>query len=705
VVTRRRYWAVLAVVIAITIVLVGVLFRLRRRLANPETVVATTQRSVVPLQVAMVVLDGGLGPGWTDRGWGPHELSDGGPARVQFRGYGGIVLHHEELPSRFGALSFRFKAPTNFQEFLEVFLQHLGSSDQDLPKVQVEQRHLAEVGGGWQEAVIPWSELDPSGVPFDRIVLQAHRSVDEQWVQLDKIVLTTPSATATPAGPAPIRGVQLAIQCDQSAQPINPLVYGISQGKWETGETAHRVGGNPMTRLNWDLGAWNTGNDWYFENVKGATGIWDWIDETYQRHVAMAVVVPMIGWVAKDSTSFSFPVAKYGRQQANDPERGEAGNGKTPDGKPISPGPPTTTSIAAPPELIGQWIATLRRKDEERGGRGVQMYILDNEPNLWNTTHRDVHPDPITYDELLDRTVRYGTAIRQADPEAVIAGPAEWGWSGYFFSAKDTSVGWMLAPDRNLHGGTPLLPWYLQRLAQHEQRTKTRILDVVDVHFYPQAQGVYGNDARTDPDTAALRIRSTRALWDPQYKDESWINERINLIPRVKDWIVKNYPGRGISIGEWSFGAENHISGALAIAEALGRFGQQGITAAFYWATVSPNTPAFNAFRAFRNFDGKGSRFLDLSVPTREGKGVSLFASRDESGSKLVAIVLNLDATYAAQAEIDTSSCGVVRSRRVFSYGPSSSGLKEEPSASEVTPVSELVAPYSLKVIELNIGK
>jgi hypothetical protein len=418
----------------------------------------------------------------------------------------------------------------------------------------------------------------------------------------------------------------------------------------------------------------------------------------------MAVVVPILGWVAKDATSVSFPTSKFGPQRSHDPQRPEAGNGQTEDDKPLRPGPPTQTSIAAPPELIRRWIETLRKKDAERGGRSVQMYILDNEPNLWNKTHRDVHPEPLTYDELFDRTVRYGTAIREADPDAMIAGPAEWGWSGYFFSAKDSQASWFVSPDRNAHGGIPLLPWYLQRLAQHEQRTGKRILDVVDVHFYPQAEGVYGDKARTDPDGSALRLRSTRALWDPTYGDESWIKERVNLIPRLKDWIQKNYPGRGISIGEWSFGAEDHISGALAIAETLGRFGQQGITAAFYWASIAPNTPAYHAFRAFRNFDGNGGRFLDLSLPTREATGLSFFASMDDAGSHVVAIALNLDPTFAAEADIDLQGCGAVVGRRDFSYGPGASAITEEKSGPPAAPLRELIPPYSIRILDLKIA-
>ena len=34
--------------------------------------------------------------------------------------------------------------------------------------------------------------------------------------------------------------------------------------------------------------------------------------------------------------------------------------------------------------------------------------------------------------ELRDAIVAYATAIRQADPAAVLVGPEEWGWMGYF---------------------------------------------------------------------------------------------------------------------------------------------------------------------------------------------------------------------------------------------------------------------------------
>jgi hypothetical protein len=291
--------------------------------------------------------------------------------------------------------------------------------------------------------------------------------------------------------------------------------------------------------------------------------------------------------------------------------------------------------------------------EAKRGARLVQQYILDNEPGLCHDTHRDVHPTPLTYDELLDRTIRYGTAIRKADPEAIIAGPAEWGWVGYSYSAADQVAGFTARPDRRAHGDTPLIEWYLQKLAAHQKKTGVRVLDVLDLHFYPQGKGIgVGTEGQTDADTNALRIRSTRALWDPRYTDESWIKEPVQLIPRMRAWSDAFYPGLKLSIGEYNFGAERHMSGGLALAEALGRFGQQGLYSAFYWTYPPENSPAFYAFKAFRDYDGKGAAFLPLSMPTDAPRDTSLFASRSADGRTATLVMLNFSTTDGFDASV-----------------------------------------------------
>ena len=199
----------------------------------------------------------------------------------------------------------------------------------------------------------------------------------------------------------------------------------------------------------------------------------------------------------------------------------------------------------------------------------------------------------------------------------------------------------MFQADRRLHGDVPLIPWYLRKIQEYEQKNKTKILDLLDVHFYPQGDRIgIGEGGDTDPATAARRIRSTRSLWDPTYRDESWINERMQVLPLLRQWIAENHPGLGISIGEWNFGAETHMSGGLAVAEVLGRLGQHNVASAYYWTVPPDNSPAFWAFRAFRNFDDAGARFLDWSIPVQgEATLASLFGSRDADRQKIVAVL------------------------------------------------------------------
>jgi hypothetical protein len=658
-----------------------------------------------------------LAPGWNDYGWAPRKIS-GGPARLNFSSYGGWIIARPELRGAFGGLVFRVRAPSEYGDFLEVRVD--SPREEVFPRVKPTAAHRRDLPDGWVEIWIPMEELNPQDARFDRIIIRAYRAIGPREIELDAIALTAPGESAGSRGSdAPPRPVKMAIDCAAATHAIHPMIYGIAFSpmrdatdahQWQLGATARRWGGNPSSRYNWELGnAWNTANDWFFRNVN-YTGIQNYsydmfLEDNLARNVKTALTVPTIGWVAKDTSSYSFPAAVFGEQQTIAPENADIGNGKAKDGKAIAPGSPRRTSVPAPPASIARWVRAIREKDRRRG-RSVQMYILDNEPMLWNSTHRDVHPEAVSYDELLTRTLEYATAIRRSDPDAVIAGPAEWGWPNYFYSAVDAEKGFASHPDRVAHGNEPLIAWWLRRIREYEKGNGLRLLDVLDLHFYPQGQGMAsGTNGATDAQSAALRIRSTRGLWDPTYVDESWIKEPVRLLPRMREWIVQNHPGLGIAIGEWSFGAEEHMSGGLAVAEALGRFGAFGIDAAFYWDYPAKNSPAFWAFRAYRNFDGKGGRFLDESLQAKSEDSLSsIFASRGPGGDHFVAILLNLDPSVPAAATVDLSTCGKVEQGRTFTFARTSESLTAGPSLNVDTPMlQQRLPPYSITVVDFRL--
>jgi hypothetical protein len=168
--------------------------------------------------------------------------------------------------------------------------------------------------------------------------------------------------------------------------------------------------------------------------------------------------------------------------------------------------------------------------------------------------------------------------------------------------------------------------------------------------------------------------------------------------------VAENYPGRGISIGEWSFGAENHMSGGLAVAEVLGRFGVQGLTSAFYWFYPPAGSPAFWAFRAYRNFDGKGSRFLDVSIPaTSRAADTSVFASRDASGRRAVVILLNSSPDLARQSTVALTGCRPPSTVRAFRYAQGDTAIRSTDAAIAAGAITLELPAYSISILEVNL--
>jgi hypothetical protein len=237
--------------------------------------------------------------------------------------------------------------------------------------------------------------------------------------------------------------------------------------------------------------------------------------------------------------------------------------------------------------------------------------------------------------------------VKATDPGALIVGPEEWGWPGYIYSGSDQqwaeTHGWSGPfPDRTAHGGQEYLPWLLDQLRQRNVVTGQRLLDILTVHFYPQA-GQYGNDTSTA--MQLLRNRSTRALWDPTYVDESWIGVPVMLVPRLKTLVTTYYPGTKIGITEYNWGGEGHINGATTQADILGIFGRAGLDLATLWTTPAASTPTYKAFKLYRNYNGQGSAFGDTSVSAVAPNPdlVSVFAALRSADGALTIMAVNKD--------------------------------------------------------------
>lgn len=461
---------------------------------------------------------------------------------------------------------------------------------------------------------------------------------------------TAASTGATPA-PAAAQNVRFTVDSGAARHPISPYIYGVNQADW-AGRTRRmklgRLGGNRFTAYNWETNASNAGSDFRNQNDDFLGGgnapgeaLRPYIAAAHSVGASVIVTVPMAGYVSADKA----PPGDV--NQTPDYLNTRFHESRARKGSGFSDPPDTADGVVYQDEFVA-WLEA-RFPYARRDANRTLFYSLDNEPDLWISTHARIRPTGrVTYDEMVARTVAWASAIKSVAPGALVFGPVSYGWQGYV-TLQD-------APDRD---GRDFLDFFLDAMREAESRSRRRLLDVLDLHWYPEARGgnVRVTEAAATPEVAAARVQAPRSLWDPAYVESSWISVdarvgAIRLIPRLKEKIAAHYPGTRLAFTEYSYGGGNDISGAIAQADALGIFGREDVFAATLWQEPARFTDA--GFYAFVDYDGQGGGFGDTSIAaaTSDHVATSVYASVDEGNEERVVVVAINKATGPVNAEI-----------------------------------------------------
>ncbi len=491
------------------------------------------------------------------------------------------------------------------------------------------------------------------------------------------LLLTTcpiSSAQSTPT-------VHFSIDAKENVKPISRFIYGINQfhGVVDgmTGPYSNvpfvRLGGNRFTAYNWVTNASNAGSDYHFQNddylvsgdaykgIEDAPGGADIpiIQIAKDHQAAVLLTVPINGYVAADKNGDG-DVHKSGADYLHARFLHESPRKKekfslTPDPK----------SPVIYEDEFANWLFTKYPYGLTDATTPIWL-SLDNEPDFWSHTHKEIHPQPLTYAEFTSESVDYASAIKDVAPTTLIFGPVNYGWSGF------TTL--QSAPDAKANGD--FQSYYLSEMAKAEKTTGKRLLDVFDVHRYPEATGngvrVMGGRTNSTPPVAAARMAAPRSLWDPTFTETSWITKAsthgpIRLIPRLKEKIEKNYPGTKLAITEYDPGGGNDISGGIAQADMLGIFGREDVFAAALWP--NPDTPYLGpAIEMYRNFDGKNATFGDTSIKadTDDITTTSIYASFDSNDSGRMVLVAINKTDHPLSAAMQFSNAPQFKTARIF---------------------------------------
>ncbi|MEH3106991.1 MAG: hypothetical protein PGN09_06775 [Sphingomonas fennica] len=458
-----------------------------------------------------------------------------------------------------------------------------------------------------------------------------------------------------PAAAAAVDPYAITVDAAAGRRAIDPMIYGVNGASTETLEQLNlplnRSGGNSVSMYNWRLDARAAGSSWFFESLKTDSSPWqrygsDFVGLTKAAGAQPMLSVPMMDWQAKlapDGDRLAgYSIARYGLQQETDTAgMAEAGNGIALDGRPIDNDP---TDAAIPATLADRqaWVRSIVDRWGKASAGGVRYWLMDNEISRWHDIHRSVQKEGVRAAEVERRVRQYAAMVKAVDPGARIVAPEEWGWLGYHESGFDQQQGELkrdARPDRDqVQKGMAYVPWLLSRW-----KAAGRPIDVFSLHYYPQG-GEYEHADDVSPAMQRLRNRSTRSLWDPAYKDPTWIADVVRLIPRMREWADTYYwPGTPIALTEYSWGADKHMNGATAQADILGIFGREGLDMAARWIAPEPGTPVWEAFRLYRNYDGRKSTFGETSVAAAapDPDRVAAFAALRKKDGALTLMVVN----------------------------------------------------------------
>jgi hypothetical protein len=414
--------------------------------------------------------------------------------------------------------------------------------------------------------------------------------------------LALAAATASQA-----QTVQIQVQADSGRIPISPWIYGRNNSMSDdttspVGDSlvsvyneaglrmTRETGGNNLTKYNWRKKL-SSHPDWY-NNVYPHD--WDFDALSIQRKlpgVQGLFGFPLLGWVASN-TSNNFNDWSYNQSQWwTGTAQNLAGGGKANAGGGSHAATEGNAALYTQPwpadssaAILGSWFGP--------GGVGLdstrfRYWGMDNEPEIWNGTHDDVDSlltgRTLTAEDYVQRWAATAKAARLLFPGIKLVGPAspsEWQW--YTWTNSGISY----------KGKSYCYPEYLvKRLAEIQDSTGVRMLDVYDVHLYYSAS------------KKATVQQTHRILWDTTYSDPDanglhevnggWDSNisRQYFFGRVQAWADQYFgKGNGISFGTTEVGIDTCVSNhpsevATWYASQLGTMADHGgeLYTSWYW--------------------------------------------------------------------------------------------------------------------------
>jgi hypothetical protein len=499
----------------------------------------------------------------------------------------------------------------------------------------------------------------------------------------------------------------------ETVHPVSPYIYGVNIGVDLPSVSAKslRLGGNRLTAYNWENNLSNAGSD--YNNIT---------DNYLLSYVAKEFQIvpggPALAMV-NDAKTYNIPYKLATLQMQGYVSSNKQGQVNVKNFAPSENWFKVENHKNAPYELkpdkkadevvymdeyVNYLVETLGGADSTVG---ISAYSLDNEPALWKSTHSLIQTEPLKAKDLVDKTIDLAGVVKSIDPAADVFGPALFGYSAFVDLAG--------APDWSsikTEGGYDwFVDYYLDAVKKASDEAGVRLVDVLDVHYYTEAKGVCGTRSCNhydDDGCIAARLNGVRSLYDPDYKENSWITDTgakfFPLIPFLQNSVDKYYSGTKIAFTEYNFGGGDHISGGVAQADFLGTLANYGIFGANLWS-FEHNEYILGAINMFTNFDGSGTGFGDTLVKSDSNSGdvLTYAAVNTEDPGTVTVIMTNHSIHESTPVTVNLSGETAYDNADVFSLYGDSTASRPMPGITGITNNSFSYTLEPLSVTVFNV--
>jgi hypothetical protein len=463
----------------------------------------------------------------------------------------------------------------------------------------------------------------------------------------------------------PLYAVTITVDAAAGRRPVSPWIYGrnnslsddpaapVASATWQLYRDAglrmlRENGGNNATKYNWRRKLISH-PDWY-NNVYDHD--WDFLAKSLQDSLSGAqglMAFQLLGKTASNKNN-NFNDYAYNQSQSwSGTRQNLAGGGiVNPAGgdSALKNGDPTLYLMDWPADstaaILDHWFGA--------DGAGIDSncfvyWNMDNEPEIWVSTHDDAAPAGITAEEFMQKYFAVAKAARRSYPGIKLAGFVacnEWQWYAW-----DNTV--ITVTENGVQKNYVWAEYFIKRIGEEQKASGTRLLDVMDFHFYPgtsdagltlQLHRIWFDTAWVYP--LANGCKLIGGGWNESIKKE-YIMERCR---RWLDQYLGAGHGVGFGVSECGsvYSSDPNVT-AVWYASQIGTFADNGVEVFTPWEWNIGQWETLHLFSRYcRAFRVQSTSSLDSLV--------SAYSSINAAGDSMTIVFVNKDQSNAQSASV-----------------------------------------------------